>query len=275
MTVVVAVEKGYFGPKTRSPGAHRPISMYSEEAFHGGKSRRTGRTGGRHRAGPADTQVVFVLKLMARTEEAILTISKGVKTLVIAVIASFLAISVLRLRACMVPPGPSGESAGDFVDVQSMRMMVCESMRFLVTERIVTQVVVEVSEEDFLLGSRKNLLFGTARVYFGVDLDVMTGDDVVLRDGAVVFHLPDPAVLDFAVDMDSLRYVSKRSGLIAIRESLLGVDGERELRTRFEPAAMDYMSQEGLLPTRGDILQRLDPLTELLSRHLGVRVVFQ
>ena len=112
-------------------------------------------------------------------------------------------------------------------------------------------------------------------IYYGIDLQKLDVDDLVGRDGTLLVHLPEPEELDFTVDLDSMRFISKRSGLMVIADWFLNLDQEEQLRRQFKSAALGYMRQENLIPGKQDILARLSTFGELLSESVGLDVVFQ
>ena len=150
-----------------------------------------------------------------------------------------------------------------------------EDLTFLVTDRLVTQVVVESTEGSLLLGKREGYLIAPVRLYYGIDLKRLPPDAVSVKDGVIRVVLPEPQELDFSVDADAMKFICKRSGLIVLRDLLQGLDIQRELHCQLQTAAREMMRKEGMIPTRGDLVQRLNRYAIALKSRLGMEIVFQ
>jgi len=150
-----------------------------------------------------------------------------------------------------------------------------EDLRFLVTDRIAAQVVAESDRNSPLLGRREGQLVARTTMHYGVDLAKLAEKDVS-RDGpAVVVAVPEPEELDFAVDLNSMRYSTRRSGLHVAADWILDRDQRAELRARFHDAARAYLREERLLPARDEIVARLNAAAGAIARTLGVEVRFR
>jgi len=144
-----------------------------------------------------------------------------------------------------------------------------------VKRRVVTHVLVEREEHDSLLGSGQSHVVGLVRFHYGIDL-VEIGEKDVRREGDTLYvKLPEPRELDFSVDLESLRVFSKRSGLVTVRDWWVGADPRRELLTEFHREAGRFVRREGLLPSRQDLMKRLNQYGKALSARLGGKVVFR
>jgi len=87
--------------------------------------------------------------------------------------------------------------------------------------------------------------------------------------------VPEPRELDFAVDLDSIRFLSKRSGWIVVRDFLQDLDFRQELQKRVHEVAMDMVRQEKLAPSRDDLVNRLNRVAPMLGGKTGTKVVFR
>lgn len=161
------------------------------------------------------------------------------------------------------------------VEKQTLTLLQSDAMTFLVTDRIASQIVVSVSEGNILLGQREGYLIGTARLYYGMDLKELTKDSIQLRDQQIFVTLPPAKELDFAVDLESLQFISKVSGTVALVDWLQGKDMYAELRAQFKPKAIEFMKQNNMIPNRQKILGRLNSMSALLTEHIGLKVTFQ
>jgi len=161
------------------------------------------------------------------------------------------------------------------VEKQTLTLLQSETMAFLVTDRIASQIVVSVSESNILLGQREGYLIGTAKLYYGIDMKELIKDSIRLRDHQIVVTLPPAKELDFAVDLESLQFISKMSGTVALVDWLKGKDMYAELRAQFKPKAIEFMKQNGMIPDRQKILGRLNSMALVLTENLGLKVVFE
>ncbi|MBP1738410.1 MAG: hypothetical protein H6Q48_703, partial [Deltaproteobacteria bacterium] len=82
------------------------------------------------------------------------------------------------------------------VEKQTLTILKSEAMAFLVTDRIATQLVVSVSENNVLLGQREGYLIGTTRLYYGIDMKELTKDSITLRNNQIFVTLPPTKELD-------------------------------------------------------------------------------
>ena len=166
--------------------------------------------------------------------------------------------------------------ARERVERATLTILRSEELTFLATDRLVSQISVEITENSPLLGIREGVLIATVRLYYGIDLRRL-GPASVSRAGRdrLVVRLPDPEPLDFAVDPASFKYITKRSGLNVIRDFALNKDLEAELRTRLQPHAMRFFTEQGLLPTRASVARRLREYAAPLGREWGVVIDFQ
>lgn len=161
------------------------------------------------------------------------------------------------------------------VEKQTLTLLQSEAMAFLITDRIASQIVVSVSESNILLGQREGYLIGTARLYYGIDMKELTKDSIQLRDQQIFVTLPPAKELDFAVDLESLQFISKVSGTVALVDWLQGKDMYAELRAQFKPKAIEFMKQSNMIPDRQKILGRLNSMSSLLTEQIGLKVIFQ
>ena len=195
---------------------------------------------------------------------------KSARNAVILLVAILLVVIGPRVHAVA-----KGLFALRHVRTRAIEILQREQLRFLVTDRMVVQVVVESNENSPILGKREGYLIVKAALYFGVDFKKLSKEDVV-RDGMkVVVTIPEPEELDFSVDLDSMRYLAKRSGLQAATDWLLARDQKAELRSQLKTAARSYLREGELLPTREDIVARLNEFRGVVGGSLGVEVIFR
>ena len=156
-----------------------------------------------------------------------------------------------------------------------LEVLRSERLAFLATDRIVAQAAVEREESHPLLGSGQAWLLAVVRLHVGVDLSELDASSVERRGDEIRVALPEPKLLACGVDLSTVRYISKRSGLLAIRDWLSGADHERGLREAFQQTTLRFAEEEGLMPTREQVAARLNEFTPALEAALGARVVFR
>lgn len=151
-----------------------------------------------------------------------------------------------------------------------------EDLMFLVTDRVVTRVDVVSKEGSIFLGWHESILVGTVRFLCGIDLKKLTPEDIREGDGRLVVTVPDPEVLDLAVDLGSLALFDKKSGLVAIKEYLENADTRGKLQAQLEGRARQFVAEQELLPKREALVKRLNEwASPLLSSRVKVPVEFR
>jgi len=190
-------------------------------------------------------------------------------------LALFLAACVLAIVLPVLKRAGNSLTKSRSIEKAALEVLKNEELKFLVTDRVGAQVVVESDTGNPILGGREGYLIGTARLYYGMDLSGLGESDLRLSGSVLTITLPQPRELDFAADLDSFRFVSKRSGLMAIADWALDRDQEAELRRQFKTAAITSMRSEGMIPRKGDILARLNGVAVRLGSALGVDVRFE
>lgn len=148
-----------------------------------------------------------------------------------------------------------------------------EKMAFLVTNRLVTQVVVEEKKVLPGIGTRSGYLIGTVKVYYGIDLSRLTPESIEVKPQKVIVHLPSPSVLDYSVDLSSLRFFTRETGMMKVASMFMkNEDLRKELEERFYKEAIFFFKTNGLLPDIETIQSRLEnfeyPIRKLI--HLNV-----
>lgn len=150
-----------------------------------------------------------------------------------------------------------------------------ESLNFLVTERLTSQITVEIDDSSLLLGTSSGTLTGVVRMYYGVDLGRLTPASVMMEGGTCVVDLPEPEVLDFAVDVASLRFKTRRSLLRVIGDRLGNHDLRSDLQNRFRSASDRFFREQSLLPDRSTLCARLNDHAQSWTGRVGVPVSFR
>lgn len=163
--------------------------------------------------------------------------------------------------------------AGNRAEQATLTLLRSEELSFLVTDRLVSQIAVQITDNSPLLGQREGVLIATVRMYYGLDLRKLSAADIT-RAGhnKLVVRLPDPEMLDFSVDPASFQYITKRSGLNVIGDYVMDRNIEAELRVKLQPHAARFFADQRMLPARTKIVQRLQNYLVPLARELDVQL---
>ncbi|MEE9211447.1 MAG: DUF4230 domain-containing protein [Phycisphaeraceae bacterium] len=156
----------------------------------------------------------------------------------------------------------------------TLQMLDREELLFLVTDRVVTQVVVEHNEHSLLLGPKQGHLIATVSLLYGIDLKHLTDADIE-QDGQTVWvTVPQPELIEFAAD-PQMQFISKRTGLVFLADWLTGKDLEDELRGKIKDQAVRFVNDHHLGPDPGVILARLNRFGPTLAAGTGLHLRFR
>jgi hypothetical protein len=90
-----------------------------------------------------------------------------------------------------------------------------------------------------------------------------------------VVLLPEPEVLDFAVDVASLRFLTRRSILQVLGDNFTDHDLRTDLQSRFRAASESFFHEQCLLPDRATLCARLTAHAQSWAGRVGVPVSFR
>ena len=129
---------------------------------------------------------------------------------------------------------------------------------------VLTQETMAVNHRDdgnWLLGPRRGQSSILVRIHWGVDLGKIGRGDIEVAGNRVVVRLPEPEILDQVPDLDTWRYVGKRTPLQIILDGALGRSLEIEL----------LMAIKGSLPRYGpdDYNARRAAIVDRLNHGVG------
>ncbi|MCD6400002.1 DUF4230 domain-containing protein [candidate division WOR-3 bacterium] len=151
-----------------------------------------------------------------------------------------------------------------------------EDLSFLVTNRLVTQLVVQKKESNPFLGTKEGYLIAKVKLYYGVDLNKLTEDSIEVTKNNIIIHMPASEVLDFAVDLPSVRFITKKSVLMKIADKVKGnPDLRKELEEMLYNETVFFFKNEKLLPSRTEIEERLQSFADLLSKKFGRKIIIK
>lgn len=111
---------------------------------------------------------------------------------------------------------------------------------FLVLETEKQISVATVDDGGWLLGPRSGQATATTRSHWGVDFQQVESKDVDVSGSDVRVRMPDPTLLDRALDYSTLRLITKRSGFQFARDLARGRSLERELLEMLSSTPPEY-----------------------------------
>ena len=146
-----------------------------------------------------------------------------------------------------------------------------EWLRFFTTNKIVTQVAIQESDTDILLGDEYSVAFGVAEIVYGIDFEKMTPADIIQTENQLLLTLPQPEVFSVSIRQDSITVMTKSTILRKLGTYLEGENVNRQLRVALEEESISFAAQNGLFPSEeevyghiADFFQRLFPNTDVI-----------
>lgn len=100
---------------------------------------------------------------------------------------------------------------------------------FLVLESSEQLAVATINSGGWVLGPRVGQVVAKRTTYWGVDLTQITPEQIEIDGTRVRVRLPAPGVLDVAVDLSTLHFFTKRSGLQLLGDLAMGRSLENDL----------------------------------------------
>jgi hypothetical protein len=156
----------------------------------------------------------------------------------------------------------------------AVELLQREPLSFLITERVVTQVVTEANNGNALLGYGNGLLVGKVELLFGLDLSELDLSQATVENDTIHITVPQPKLLRYVPDLDSLRYIEKKSALLVIIDRARGKNLYQACLDRLEASAAEFAINNNLTPTRADLIDRLNNYAPVLTARVGANVVF-
>lgn len=132
---------------------------------------------------------------------------------------------------------------------------------FHVMESSEQLTVATINSGGWLLGPRIGQVVAQRTTYWGIDLTVVQPGDIVVGGNQIRVRLPAPDVLDVAVDLSSLHFFTKRSGLQLLGDLATGRSLEHDLMT------LVYCGQPE--PTTDEIESRRREFVARLNRDVA------
>jgi len=144
---------------------------------------------------------------------------------------------------------------------------------FLVLETEKQISVATVEDGGWLLGPRSGQATATTRSHWGIDFQQVESKDVEVAGSDVRVRMPDPTLLDRALDYATMRLITKRSGFQFARDLARGRSLERELLEMLSSTPPEY-SPDDIRARRMTFLDRLNRQAGDLFRTKGLSIEF-
>lgn len=132
---------------------------------------------------------------------------------------------------------------------------------FLVMESSEQLAVATINSGGWLLGPRIGQVVAKRNSYWGIDLTQIKPEQIEVDGTRVRVPLPAPSLLDVAVDLSTLQFFTKRSGLQLLGDLSMGRSLENDLM------ALVYRNQPE--PTTDEIESRRREFVARLNRDVA------
>jgi|GEM_PF-2631613 len=205
-------------------------------------------------------------------------------------IATAVAVTILCVLGCfyIISAITSATSGVSVPPERVLTILKSENLDFLVRRRQVTQVVLIRTADSSLWDwvpyvadvreamKEDGVLTANVRVYYGFDMKKLTADSTQSAGDEVSIVLPDPEVLDFAVDLDSLKFMPLKTGVITrvgnvFRDETLKDKLQKEIKKSIE----QFVSTPGAMPTKDEMLKEMIGFERILTDAYKVKVSFK
>jgi hypothetical protein len=204
-------------------------------------------------------------------------------------IVTAIVVSILSVLGCFYVASAftASRTGHDRQPDRVITILKSENLDFLVRRRQVTQVVLIHTDESWLdwlptIGTYRELkkedgvLTANVRVYYGFDMKKLTNDSIDNTDDNIAVKLPDPEVLDFSVDLDSLKFVRLKTGVATfIQNAFRDETLKDKLLKEVKKAVEEFVSTPGAMPSKSEMLNEMGGFERILSDAYGVKVSFK
>ena len=149
-----------------------------------------------------------------------------------------------------------------------------ENISFLVTNKISSQILVEKTDLS-ILGERTGILIGNVTLYYGINLNEIPIDSVLINKNEIIIKLPHAKPLDFSIDLSSLKFLKRERGFEKIKGLFVDDDKLREeIQDVFYKEALFFFKSNNMLPKDEDVLKSLEIIKNIISLKTGLKTTF-
>lgn len=162
---------------------------------------------------------------------------------------------------------------------QAVRELTIELMQsiprmFWVLETQREVAVVTADNGNILLGNRLGHATANRRSHLGIDMGKIKPNDVEVTGRKVSVQLPDPEILDTALDYSTVRMLTKRSGFRLLWDLASGKNIEAELLDLLSKTTPEYTAED-LKAQRLNFVDRLNRQAGELFKAKNLNVEFR
>lgn len=169
-----------------------------------------------------------------------------------------------------------------------LTILKSENLDFLVRRRQLTQVVIirtaSTSVWDWVpyVGDvRESLkddgvLTANVKIYYGFNMDKLTTAPIIENSKEIQLLLPDPEVLDFAVDLDSVKFRSLKTGIITrFKNGFFNNENLKDkLQKQIKTAVEEFVSTPGGMPTKAELIKEMGGFERIFNSAYNVQLKF-
>ena len=145
---------------------------------------------------------------------------------------------------------------------------------FLVLEASEQLAVATINSGSWFLGPRIGQVVAKRSTYWGIDLTRVMPEHIEVDGAQVRVRLPPPSVLDVAVDLRTLQFYTKRSGLQLLGDLAMGRSLENDLMELVYRNQPEPMSEE-IESRRLEFAARLNRDVAKLFESKGLTIQFE
>lgn len=132
---------------------------------------------------------------------------------------------------------------------------------FLVLESSEQLAVATINSGGWFLGPRIGQVVAKRSTYWGIDLTRVIPEHIEVDGAQVRVRLPPPSVLDVAMDLSTLQFYTKRSGLQLLGDLAMGRSLEHDL--------MELVYRDAPTPSDNEVESRRLEFAERLNRDVA------
>jgi hypothetical protein len=197
----------------------------------------------------------------------------------------WLTISTILLMAFLVIIFYFYRNASYQITNTTVKKILEETPVQLVTNTMLTNVICTVDDVPAFVSAKiRNMVFGKStgifvtkvKYVFGIDLlNELTEDDVVIDETSITITLPEPKTLYREIDLN-YDVITKTPIWRSLLDAIAGVDVEKEMRKAFEAKATDFADENGLKPSKSEIIKRLEPFfNKIIGAQTDKKIIFK
>jgi hypothetical protein len=171
------------------------------------------------------------------------------------------------------------------VTQSSVSILLRKTVLELVTNKLTTMVVCsfeDIAEGgtsswwDTIVGKNEAFMIAKVKFSYGIDLLEMSDKDVVIDDQSIIIQLPEPKIISMETDFSESKKYIKRPITRAIADTVTGKNVYEELVKVFQEKARKFASENGMMPTKNEIIKSIQPFVDgLFAPRTGKPIILK